>query len=87
MEVILLYVIFVVNPKNKMIYISREVSKLVLFTLLWGFPIFLAHINKDNHFLWFFIVSAFFTFVMFSHYESLEKIDSRHSHIDSQDLK
>lgn len=56
-------------------YILREMAKLAMFILLWGFPLLLAYLFKSNDYLWFLIVSVIVTGMMFSHYEDLEKID------------
>lgn len=57
------------------VFIVRELAKVVMFTILWGIPVLLAHLNQNNSFLWFFILSVIFTGIMFGHYEDLEKID------------
>ena len=55
--------------------ICREISKIILFTLIWGFPFYMARVLESNYFLWFFILSFFVNIGMFEHYESLEKLD------------
>ena len=62
--------------KNYMVHIVREISKLCMFTILWGFPLLLVRWNGDNNFLWFFILSLIVTVGVFSHYEDLEKVDN-----------
>ena len=58
------------------IAVVREVAKLAMFTLLWGFPMYLVRITGVYSFLWLLLASAFFTFVMFLHYEALEYMDN-----------
>ena len=60
-----------------MVFIVRELAKVVMFTILWGLPVLLAHINQNNYYLWFFVMSAIFSGLIFGHYEDLEKIDNR----------
>lgn len=67
-----------------MIYLAREISKLIMFTILWGFPILLAHLNKSNYFLWFFILSFIGNLQMFWHYESLSEDESRKTSNDTE---
>ena len=55
--------------------IFREISKLVMFTAMWGFPLYLSRVTDSYGYLWFFFLSALFTIGMFSHYEELERID------------
>lgn len=55
--------------------ITREISKLVMFTIAWAVPILLAKMFGNTHFLWFFFLSAILTSAVFSHFEDLEKIE------------
>lgn len=59
------------------IVIVRELAKVLMFIVLWSIPVLLAHINQNNNFLWFFILSVIFTLMVFLHYEDLEKINNR----------
>ena len=59
-----------------MVHLIREISKLCMFTILWAFPIVLAHMFRSNYYLWFFILSLIVNVGVFSHYESLEKVDA-----------
>lgn len=58
-----------------LIGIFRELSKLVMFTAIWGLPLYLSRVTGSYCYLWLFILSVLFTIGMFSHYEDLEKID------------
>ena len=58
-----------------LIGIFRELSKLVMFTAIWGLPLYLSRVTGSYGYLWLFILSVLFTIGMFSHYEDLEKID------------
>ena len=58
-----------------LIGIFRELSKLVMFTAIWGLPLYLSRVTGAYGYLWLFILSVLFTIGMFSHYEDLEKID------------
>lgn len=58
-----------------LIGIFRELSKLVMFTAIWGLPLYLSRVTGSYSYLWLFILSVIFTIGMFSHYEDLEKID------------
>lgn len=67
-----------INKKlNDMILIRifRELSKLVMFTLILGFPMYLSRITGNYGYLWLLILSLILMVGMFSHYEDLEKID------------
>lgn len=57
------------------INVVREIVKLCMFIVLWGFPILLALHFGSNLYLWFLVVSIIATVGMFSHFEDLEKID------------
>ena len=59
-----------------MVYLIREISKLCMFTILWAFPIVLAYMFRSNYYLWFFLLSLIVNVGVFSHYESLEKVDA-----------
>ena len=59
-----------------MIYLIREISKLCMFLIMWGFPLLLTRWTGNSNFLWFFILSLIVTVGVFSHYEDLEKIDN-----------
>lgn len=72
---VLLLLVLLKNSIN-MVYLIREISKLCMFAILWAFPIVLAQMFRSNHYLWFFILSFIVNVGMFSHYESLEKIDA-----------
>lgn len=58
-----------------LVRIFRELSKLVMFTLIFGFPLYLARTTSNYGYLWFLILSFILLVGMFSHYEDLEKID------------
>lgn len=79
MELLICVRIFVPTKNlNRMIHIIRvirEVSKCIMFTILWTFPLLLTRWNGNNNFLWFFALSLIVTVGVFSHYEDLEKID------------
>ena len=60
----------------RMIYLIREISKLCMFLIMWGFPLLLTRWTGNSNFLWFFILSLIVTVGVFSHYEDLEKIDN-----------
>ena len=57
------------------IRIFRELSKLVMFTLILGFPVYLARVTGNYGYLWLLVFSLILLVGMFSHYEDLEKID------------
>lgn len=65
-----------------MVFIVRELAKVIMFTVLWGIPVLLTHMNQSNYFLWFFIMSALFTVLLFEHYRELEKIDNHKCNCD-----
>ena len=58
--------------------IFRELSKLLMFALLWAFPLYLFKITGTGGYLFFFLVSAFGTFSVFSHYEALSRIEANY---------
>lgn len=75
-----------INKNHKrMIHIIREISKLCMFVVLWGFPLVLSRWNEDNRFLWFFALSFIATVGVFGHYEDLERIDGYHFDTDEID--
>lgn len=53
----------------------REFVKLLMFMVLWAFPIYLTIALESMAFLWFFSLSLVVTFLLFSHYEDLAKMD------------
>lgn len=53
----------------------REISKLVMFAILWAFPLLLSKDTGNYNYLWFLILSVTFTMAMFTHYEDLERVD------------
>lgn len=55
--------------------VVRELCKLLMFTMLWAFPIVLARMFDSAGYLWFFALSLVCTSAMFSHYEDLERTD------------
>ena len=57
------------------IALIREISKLAMFTILWGFPLWLSKDTGNYNYLWFLILSVTFTMAMFGHYEDLERVD------------
>lgn len=60
---------------NVIVEIVREISKLAMFAMLWGFPMWLSKDTGNYSYLWLLIVSATFTMAMFTHYEDLERVD------------
>lgn len=63
------------NYMNVLIAVSREISKLAMFIIIWGFPLYLSRTMEDNRYLWLLVLSFILNIGMFSHYEDLEKID------------
>lgn len=55
--------------------VMREISKLVMFTMLWAFPLWLSKDTGNYNYLWLLILSVTFTMAMFTHYEDLERVD------------
>ena len=53
--------------------VIREISKVIMFTLMWGMPILLAYLFKNTDMLWFYALTFVCTFVMFGHYEDIAK--------------
>lgn len=68
-----------------MIHIVREITKLCMLILFWVFPIWLASWNRNNLFLFFFILSALATVGVFSHYEELERTGNSQINNDESD--
>ena len=60
---------------NIIVGITREISKLAMFIVIWGFPLYLSRIMGDSHYLWFLALSFVLNVGLFSHYEDLERID------------
>lgn len=60
---------------NVIIGVSREISKLAMFIVIWGFPLYVSRIMDDSRYLWLLVLSLVLNAGMFSHYESLERID------------
>ena len=56
--------------------ITREISKLIMFTIVWAIPVLLAKMFGSVHFLWLFALSAIMTGGIFSHYEDVAKFES-----------
>lgn len=63
--------------------ITREISKLVMFTIAWAIPIILAKMFGNTNLLWLIILSAIITIGVFSHFEDLERIE--HSEFFDED--
>lgn len=55
--------------------ITREISKLLMFTIAWAIPILLAKLFINTNFLWLFLLSIILTAAIFSHFEDLAKIE------------
>lgn len=60
---------------NIIVEVVREISKLVMFAILWGFPFWLSKDTGNYDYLWFLMLSVLFTMAMFTHYEDLERVD------------
>ena len=60
---------------NVVIGVSREISKLVMFIIIWGFPLYISRIMEDSRYLWLLILSFILNIGLFDHYEDLERID------------
>lgn len=58
-----------------LLMITRELIKLIMFGVSWGFPIYLSRQFGSSKFLWFFVISMLLTIAIFSHYEDLKKND------------
>ena len=56
-------------------HIIREISKLFMFTVLWGIPLLLAYLTDNNYYLWLFTMSFAGMCMMFGHYEDIERIN------------
>lgn len=60
---------------NVVIGVSREISKLAMFIVIWGFPLYVSRTMEDSRYLWLLVLSFILNVGMFSHYEVLERID------------
>lgn len=58
-----------------MLYIVRELTKLMMFAIIWLLPFGLAYVFSNQRYLWFFILSFFVSISIFSHYEDLTKAE------------
>ena len=56
---------------------TREIVKLLLFTIIWGMPILVSMIWINQWLLLLFIVSAFMSSSIFRHYEVLDSLYSK----------
>ena len=78
--------IFVYKFKNEyMKQIFRELSKLCMFTIIIGFPLWLSYWNRNNNYLWLFILSLVLLFMIFNHYEDLEQIDNFYEKMEDEE--
>ena len=59
-----------------MIQVVRELAKVIMFTILWGIPVFLSYINHSNSFLFLLLGSVLSTGFLIGHYESLDNHDN-----------
>lgn len=66
------------NPNN-MVRAIREIAKTILLLAVWGFPVLLTIKYSDARYLFLFGVSLFANISIFSHYETMNRID-----LDSQ---
>lgn len=55
--------------------ITREIAKVLMFGLLWAFPLSLLKETGNGYYLFFFALSFFGTFAVFGHYEGLARIE------------
>lgn len=55
--------------------IIREISKVLMFTAFWAFPLWVAKDTGNYRYLWLLIISIWGTISLFAHYEFLEKIE------------
>lgn len=58
-----------------MVHIIREISKLLMFTIVWAFPVLLFRWSGNGSYLWFFALSVIVTVGVFSHFEDVTKIE------------
>ena len=56
---------------------TREIVKLLLFTIIWGMPILVSMVWVNQWLLLLFIVSAFMSSSIFRHYEVLDSLCSK----------
>lgn len=61
--------------ENCMTEFFREIGKTCMFAIVWLFPIYLAQVNADSSYLWFFVLSFLMTFGIFGHYEDLRDLE------------
>jgi hypothetical protein len=62
----------------------REISKVILFTVVWATPFIMAHLHGAWYLLLIFI-SIFASFLVFGHYEDLEIIDGTNKLVDPKE--
>ena len=60
---------------SAIIRVSREITKLAMFIVIWGFPLYVSRIMEDSRYLWLLILSFILNIGLFDHYEDLERID------------
>ena len=60
----------------------REIMKTLLIVFMWTTPIVLTIVKDNGYYLFLFIISAYGSFSVFTHYEELERISK-----DSSDGK
>lgn len=53
----------------------REISKLIIFALVFAMPVVVARMFDSASYLWLYFVSAVFLLSLHNHYETLERID------------
>ena len=66
-----------------MLPIVREIVKLIMFTIIWLIPVFLARWNSNNYYLWLFVVSALVTAGVFDHFEIIVYYESGNTDEDN----
>ena len=52
----------------------REIMKALLIVFMWAIPVVLTIVKDNGYYLFLFIISAYGSFSVFTHYEELERI-------------
>ena len=53
--------------------VVRELSKLIMFTVIWAMPLITAKMFGSNYYLWLLVVSFICTIMLFTHFEDIEE--------------
>ena len=65
----------------------REITKLLLFIVIWALPVVTSLLWQDKWLLLLFFISIFVTSSIFNHYESVTRTENHLDEIDEEEVE